>query len=267
MSDTDRAFVGSIPDIYDTYMGPLMFEVFAVDLARRFAGFDGSLLETAAGTGRVTRALARTIGPGARIVATDLNEPMIARGAEAVRDRAVTWQQADAQQLPFDDASFDAVVCQFGVMFYPDKAAGHSQARRVLRSGGRYVFSVWDNLAANDVTRVAQEAMKTIFPDDTPDFMARVPFGYHDRDRIRSDLGPAAFASIEIETVTLPTTAPSASDAAIALCMGTPLRAEIERRPGTLDDAVAAVTEALATEFGTGAIAGRGQAIVTTALA
>ncbi|HYE43587.1 MAG TPA: methyltransferase domain-containing protein [Caulobacteraceae bacterium] len=264
----DSAFVGSIPELYDRHLGPMLFEPYARELARRFEGFEGDLLETAAGTGRVTRALAHAACPRARIVATDLNEPMLARAAEVVRAPNVSWRQADAQALPFADASFDAVVCQFGVMFFPDKAAGFAEARRVLRPGGRFVFNVWDDLEANDVSDVAQATVARLFPDDPPSFFARAPFGYHDKDGIHRALEAAGFAAVEIETVTLETPTASARDAAAGLCGGTPLRGEIEaRRPDGLDDVMAAVADALERRFGPGPIRGEGRALVITASA
>ena len=135
MSASDRAFVGSIPEIYDRYLGPMLFEPYADELAGRLSGFEGEILETAAGTGRLTRALIRAMAPGSTITATDLNEPMLARAAEEVRSDLVSWQPADALNLPFEDGKFDAVVCQFGVMFFPDKIKAFKEAHRVLRPG------------------------------------------------------------------------------------------------------------------------------------
>jgi ubiquinone/menaquinone biosynthesis C-methylase UbiE len=266
MSEADRAFSGSIPELYDRHLGPMLFEPYALDLARRFEGFQGAVLETAAGTGRVTRALAAAIDPRATLTATDLNEPMLARAAEAVHAPNITWRQADAQALPFGDDTFDAMVCQFGVMFFPDKAAAFSEARRVLKPGGRFVFNVWDSLQANDVSRVAHETVAALFPDDPPEFMTRTPFGYHDEPRIRSTLTEAGFADVQVEVVALPTPAKSAAEAAVGLCSGTPLRGEIEaRRPEGLDTVIDAVAQALSRQFGQGPVLGKGQALVVTA--
>lgn len=264
-SEGDRAFVGSIPELYERHLGQAFFEPFALDLASRFEGFDGDLLETAAGTGRVTRALARA-APRARIMATDLNEPMLHRAALAVSAPNVAWRQADAQALPFTDAAFDAVVCQFGVMFFPDKAAGFSEARRVLRPGGRFVFSVWDRLEANDLSLALHDAVAARFPGDQPGFVARVPFGYHDPGEIRAALADAGFGRVGIDTVGLATPVPSAAELATGLCLGTPLRAELEaRRPGEVETVVRAVAETLERELGAGPLHGRGQALVVTA--
>ena len=265
MSDADRAFTGSVPELYDRYMGPMFFEPFGRDLAGRFAGFAGSILETAAGTGRVTRLLAE-VAPAADITATDLNPPMLARAAEAVSASHVRWRQADAQALPFGDASFDAVVCQFGVMFFPDKAKGYAEARRVLRPGGRFVFSVWDDLAHNDASRIAEEALAALFPDDPPSFFARTPFGYHDAVEIHRSVEAAGFADCTIETVRLETPSPSARDAALGLIGGTPLSGLVKALdPARLDEAIDAAAEALRRSFGTGTIRDHGQALVVTA--
>lgn len=266
MTDADRAFVGSIPELYDRLMGPMLFEPYARELAQRFRGFEGGLLETAAGTGRVTRALAEATGESARIIATDLNEPMLARAAAVVASPKVSWRQADAQALPFGDAAFDAMVCQFGMMFLPDKAAGYAEARRVLRSGAPFVFSVWGALERNTISQVVSDAAAALFPDDPPSFYARTPFGYHDEGVIRRALEAAGFTTVTVDHVTLDTAAPSARDAAMGLCLGTPLRGELEaRRPGDLDGVVDAVTAALAQAFGEGPIVGRGEALVVTA--
>jgi ubiquinone/menaquinone biosynthesis C-methylase UbiE len=266
MRESDRAFTGSIPELYDRYLGPMLFEPYALNVGRRFRRFQGALLETAAGTGRVTRALAEAADPRATIIATDLNEPMLARAAEMIRASNIEWRQADAQSLAFDTDSFDAVVCQFGVMFFPDKAAGFAEARRVLKPGGRFVFSVWDSLHLNDMSRIAHETVASLFPHDPPSFLARVPFGYHDEGHIRDALADAGFGEIAIERVALATPAGSALDAATGLCRGSPLSGEIEARyPEGLETIVEAVARALALEFGEGAIIGHGQALVITA--
>ncbi|WGU40139.1 class I SAM-dependent methyltransferase [Phenylobacterium sp. NIBR 498073] len=262
---SDAAFVGSIPDLYERYLGPMLFEPYARDLARRFEGFEGDLLETAAGTGRVTRALAKA-APRARILATDLNQPMLDTAAGLTAAANVEWRQADAQALPFEGASFDAVVCQFGVMFFPDKAAGFSQARRVLRPGGRFVFNVWDDIAANEISQIVGEAVAGLFPKDPPRFLERTPFGYHDRATIAAALAAAGFAAPQFDVVRLQMRSPSAADAAVGLCTGTPLRGEIEARdPEGLDAATEAASAALTEAFGGGEIVGWGQAVVVSA--
>lgn len=266
MNETDRAFVGSVPEVYDRFMGPMLFEPQARHLAQRYAGFGGVLLETAAGTGRLTQALAEVVAPSARITATDLNEPMLARAAAVVGDKRITWQQTDALALPFAAASFDEIVCQFGVMFFPDKGAGFAEARRVLRPEGAFRFNVWDDLEANDFCRVMTATLERDFPQDPPGFLKRGPFSYHNRTEIGRTLKVAGFSSVEFETVVLPTPAASADDAATGICRGSPLAAEIEGRdPGRLPRVVEAVASALRDTFGSGPISGLGQALLVTA--
>lgn len=261
-------FVGSVPELYDRYMGPMLFEPYARELAARFAGFAGDILETAAGTGRVTRALAELTAPGARITATDYSEQMLAQAMKVVSSPKITWRQADATALPFGDASFDAVVCQFGAMFFPDKAAGYAEARRVMRDGGRYVFSVWDDIEANDLSLIAVRATGALFADNPADFMMRGPFGYHDEALIRTGLEAGGFAEVEVERVVLTTPAASARHAALAIVKGSPLGREIEElHPGRVDEAVEAATKALVARFGEGPPDAKGRALVVTARA
>ena len=200
------------------------------------------------------------------IVATDLNQAMLDEAASIGTARPVEWQQADAMQLPFEDESFDAVVCQFGVMFFPDKSKAFAQARRVLRPGGVFIFNVWDRIAENEFADVVQTTLDSIFPKDPPRFMTRTPHGYHDIDAIKRDLANGGFAATPvIETVAARSRAPSAHIAAMAYCQGSPWRTEIEARgsPG-LGEATAAAAEAIAVRFGREAIEGKIQAHVVT---
>ena len=186
MSASDKVFAGSIPKVYDDYLVPLIFVGFAEDLAQKVASCSpATVLETAAGTGVVTRALAPKLASDARYVVTDLNQPMLDHAALLQgEDRRITWQQADALALPFPDAEFDAVCCQFGVMFFPDRAKGYSEAHRVLRPGGRLVFNVWDRIEDNVFANEVTVALAEIFPDDPPRFLARTPHGYYDETLI-----------------------------------------------------------------------------------
>lgn len=269
MSDTDKVFAGSIPEIYDTYLVPLIFEKFAADMARRVAAASPtSVLETAAGSGVVTRALAPLLGPNARYTVTDLNQPMLDRAAsQQGEDSRIVWQQADALSLPFPDNHFDAVCCQFGVMFFPDRQAGYREALRVLKPGGVFVFNAWDSIQHNVFADVVTKAAGTVFPDDPPLFMARTPHGYHDTAAIRADAEAAGFANVSIETIAEVSEAPSYRDPAIAYCQGTPLRNEIEQRDASLlahvtDVAAAAIRAA----YGDGPVQGKIQGHVATAV-
>ncbi|HTU65534.1 MAG TPA: methyltransferase domain-containing protein [Steroidobacteraceae bacterium] len=259
IAEGDKTFAGSIPEIYDAWLVPLIFAPFAIDLAARVAALQPAhVLELAAGTGAVTRRLAQALPVTTEIVATDLNQPMIDRAAVVRPSRPVTWRQADAQRLPFPDATFDCVVCQFGVMFFPDKPAAFAEARRVLKPGGRLLFNTWDRIEANEFTAAVVAALAQVYPQNPPDFLARVPHGYFDHERLRRDVAAGGFtAPVDIEVVSARSEAASAHVAAVGLCQGTPMRSEIEARGGvTLEQATAAAERALVACFGAGAISG-----------
>lgn len=261
----DKVFAGSIPEIYQSHLVPLIFEPYAQDLARRLSGRRiGSLLEVAAGTGVVTRALDRALPAEAKIVATDLNAAMIERAKTVGTRRAVDWRTADAMALPFEDATFDAVACQFGVMFFPDKVHAFAEARRVLRPGGALLFNVWDRIQENDFANTIFGALRELFPKDPPRFIERTPHGYHDVAAIRRDLAAGGFGDVHVETIAARSVAPTAAHVAIAFCQGTPWRGEIEAR-GSLQEATDAARRALEAKFGTGPVDGKIQAHVFTA--
>jgi ubiquinone/menaquinone biosynthesis C-methylase UbiE len=254
MTSSDVRFAGSIPAIYDRCLRPLLFEPYAHDLAARAAAASPlTLLETAAGTGIVTEALVERL-PDAEIVATDLNPAMLEIASARIGGGRLSFQAADAQELPFADASFDAVVCQFGVMFFPDRIRAYREARRVLRPAGRFLFNAWNRIEENPVTDAATAALAAAFPADPPSFFRRVPHGYWDVRRIEADLEAAGFREIAIETVEQRSRSPSPYDAATGLCQGTPLRSEIEARDMALAEATRVAAAALQALYGAGAI-------------
>jgi len=263
--DSDKVFAGSIPKLYEEYLVPLIFQPYAEDLARRLTTRNVSrVLEIAAGTGVVTRQLAFVLPASVSIVATDLNQPMLDMACGIGTARPVQWQIADAMQLPFADGMFDAVVCQFGAMFFPDKSKAFLEARRVLRTGGVLLFNVWDRIEENEFAQTVTAALESLYPNDPPRFMARTPHGYHHIATIERDLAGGGFtAPSHIDTVAARSRASSARIPAIAFCQGTPLRNEIEARgesfPGEATDAAA---DALARRFGRGAVDGKIQAHV-----
>jgi len=265
--NTDKVFTGSIPRLYETHLVPLIFEPYAADLANRLALRTVTrVLEVAAGTGVATRRLASALPPNVSIVATDLNQPMLDHAAAVGTARPVDWRQADAMQLPFGDGMFDAVVCQFGVMFFPDKSKAFSEARRVLKSGGVFVFSVWDRLGENEFAETVTTALGALFPEDPPRFLARTPHGYWDHPTIERDLADGGFtASPQIITVAARSRASSSRDPAVAYCQGTPLRNEIEARDASrLGEATDMAAEAIAQKFGRDAVDGKIQAHIVT---
>jgi SAM-dependent methyltransferase len=222
------------------------------------------VLEVAAGTGVVTRAMDAVLPASATIIATDLNPAMLAQASSAGTRRGVEFRPADAMQLPFEDHSFDLVVCQFGVMFFPDKAKALAEARRVLRPGGALMFTAWDRIDHNELAAVVTSALGEFFPDDPPNFLARTPYAYFDHAMIAADVAAGGFsAKPDITTVPARSVAKAASDAAVGYCHGTPLRGEIEAR-GALEHATDAVEKMIEQRFGAGRIDARIQAHVVT---
>jgi SAM-dependent methyltransferase len=265
--DNDWIFTGPIPKLYETHLVPLIFEPYAADLANRLAARSLTrVLEIAAGTGVLTRSLASVLPETVSVVATDLNEPMLNQAAAIGTKRPVEWRQADAMRLPFGDAMFDAVVCQFGVMFFPEKVKAFSEANRVLRSGGVFIFSVWDRIEENEFADTVTTALEPLFPGNPPRFLARTPHGYCDRPTIERDLASGGFtAAPRITTVAARSRAESPRVPALAYCQGTPLRNEIEARDASrLGEATEWTAEAVARRFGRGAVDGKIQAHVVT---
>jgi ubiquinone/menaquinone biosynthesis C-methylase UbiE len=270
MSEADKVFAGSVPENYDRYMVPLIFEPYAADMAERAAALSPTaVLETAAGSGVVTRALAPKLVQAASYTVTDLNQPMLDYAASRQPpDPRINWRQANALELPFENGSFDVVCCQFGAMFFPNRTTGYREARRVLKPGGHFLFSVWDriedNIFADDVTN----ALAEIFPNDPPRFLARTPHGYHDTGLIGSQLNEVGFSDVRINTKAEQSCAPSPRIPAVAYCQGTPLRNEIEARDaGKLDAATDYAESAIAKKHGTGKVAAKIQAHVIMAVA
>jgi ubiquinone/menaquinone biosynthesis C-methylase UbiE len=270
MLETDKLFAGSIPENYDRYMVPLIFEAYAADMARRAAALSPeAVLEIAAGTGVVTRALAPKLSAGASYVVTDLNQPMLDYAASRQPpDGRITWRQADALALPFEDASFDLVCCQFGAMFFPDRISAYREARRALKPGGHLLFSVWDRIEENVFADDVTNALARMFPDDPPRFLARTPHGYHDTEVIRGELEQASFSGVQIETRAEQSRASSPRIPAVAYCQGTVLRSEIEARDsGKLEAATHYAASAIADRHGSGEVSAKIQAHVVVARA
>ena len=264
---TDNVFAGSVPKLYEQYLVPLVFAPFAADLVTRLQSRPLTrVLETAAGTGVVTRALAEMLPSSVEIVATDLNQAMVEHAQSIGTKRPVQWRQADALDLPFPDESFDAVICQFGAMFFADKTKGFAEVYRVLPHGGVFVFNVWDRIEENDFPYTVTTAIAQLCPDNPPRFHARIPHGYHSPEIIERDLATGGFTvKPQIEVVTKESGAGAPRFVATGYCQGTPLRNEIEERDELLlGDATVLATKALSDRFGHGLIRGKVQALSVT---
>jgi ubiquinone/menaquinone biosynthesis C-methylase UbiE len=268
MSEMNISFSGSIPQLYDRHLGPVLFEPYAADLARRVtAQAAGPVLELACGTGIVTQQLRTHLSQDVKIVATDLSPPMLDYAQTKLTTlQNVDWRQADIAALPFADASFSTVVCQFGLMFVPDKQAAFREVRRVLHKGGMFAFSVWDSMAANPYILLIQETLARLFPADPPQFFT-VPFSFHDREILRQLLAAHDFHNVQLEAVTLGMSSESARALATGFIQGSPLSAAIQERGASFDSVVAAVTEALAQHGGVAPFRSTMQAVVVTARA
>lgn len=261
------AFVGSVPENYHRYLGPLLFEPYARDIAARLKAPPGArLLEVACGTGIVTKAALAALPHDAAIIATDLNEAMVDVARRHVASDRVTFRVADAQTLPFDDGSFDILFCQFGVMFFPDKPRAMREARRVLaRPSSRLIFNVWDALEHNPISALVHDTLATLFPDNPPDFY-KTPFGWHDPALIEHVLREAGFTRVAMNPVTFPCTAPTADDAARGLVEGSPVSGQLKDRGASDLSAVRGdVAEVLARTHGREPCASTMRALVVEA--
>jgi ubiquinone/menaquinone biosynthesis C-methylase UbiE len=268
MSDGHAQFSGSIPTVYDRYLGPLLFQPYAEDLATRLEmNENASVLELACGTGILTRVLRNRLPSTVKLTATDLNEPMFRKAAgKFAKGETVEWLQADACSLPFGDQLFDAVVCQFGIMFVPDKALAAREAHRVLKPGGLFLFNVWDSFEHNELTRVAHETVASYFENDPPAFY-QLPFGYHDHGEIKNMLEGAGFREVRIEAVEKISAAEKVEDTAKGLVQGTPIAIAItERDPSLLSVVTSGVADAIRKRFGEASIRVPMRALVVSAL-
>ena len=245
-------FDESMAELYQTLLVPILFEPYAAEMAiAADQSKPGSVLELAAGTGALTRALRATLDPPTEIVATDLSQAMIDIGAPTVTMSRTHWMHADAQNLPFAPEMFDLVICQFGAMFFPDKVKAYSEAERVLRSKGRFLFSTWDSLSANDFASCVDECLAGLFPSDPPDFLRRLPYSYFDPGAIKAQMSSAGFKAVTCDRLELTSVAASAQDVAAAFCQGTLLRGEIEwRAPERMSEIVDEVAERVEARHG-----------------
>ena len=269
MENRNAQFAGSIPAAYDRYLGPIFFQPYGEDLAGRLAiDANSSVLELACGTGILTRILRDRLPATVRLVATDLNEPMMRTAAAKFNQNdANEWKQADASSLPFDDRSFDAVVCQFGIMFFPDKTLSAREAHRVLKLGGVFLFNVWDSMEQNPLGRIAHETISSFFKNDPPTFY-QVPFGYHDHGEIKGVLEAAGFSDVRIDVVSKVSVAARAEDAAAGLVHGNPVSMAIAERDASLLPVITiAVADALQKHFGDSMFRAPMRAIVVQARA
>ena len=268
MSEAAARFDGNIPENYDRFLGPVIFEPYAKDLARRLESHRGDhVLEIACGTGIATKLLRRSLPLTCDLTATDLNPAMLEIAKKQLGELPrLRWQQADAIALPFPDSVFSAVACQFGFMFVPDKPAAYREARRVLSKGGNLVFNVWDSMNANPFARIAHDTIGSLFPSDPPAFF-KVPFGFFDPEAIQNLLASNGFDQIKLEFIPLEARSESAESFAIGCVNGTPISIDIQERGLSRDSIIKAVAKGLGEIGGDRPFRSSMQAIVVTARA
>jgi ubiquinone/menaquinone biosynthesis C-methylase UbiE len=228
------AFAGSVPANYDKYLGPALFEPYAVDLVKRLGTNPWPLLEIACGTGRVTRHLASLLPEGETMVATDLNPDMIAIAKKVISKENIKWQIADAHEMQFDDESFNTVVCQFGIMFFSDKPKALKQVYRILKNEGKFLFNTWDSLDNNDAVALLVSVLHEIMGDNSPDFLEKGPHSFFNKEEIRSLLENAGFKSVSIETVQKPCNFERAENIVTGFVEGSPLASYLDHVDASL---------------------------------
>ncbi len=266
---TTPTFSGSVPNTYHTFLGPMIFDSSAKDMTARLARVfkpQSGVLELAAGTGIVTKQVLAALPPTAKLTVTDISEPMLGVAKAALSDPRLTFQPADACRLPFADLSFDTLLCQYGVMFFPDKVQAMKEARRALAPAGTYVFNIWDSFEHNPIPHTVHQTLATLTPANPIPFLAKMPFGYSDRAEIERVTRAGGFTNFKLDTVEFPCSAPSAADAARAWVEGTPIFAALTERGITDTTPVrTAVEKALAAKFGSAPCRSTMRAIVVTA--
>ncbi len=246
MVDTAGDFGGSIPEHYDSILGPAQFHAIADALVKRMpVRPKGDVLELACGTGIVTERLRARLDSGFRIVATDLSEDMLAHARSRVKGK-IDWRKADAGALPFKDETFGAVVCGLGVMFVADKDKLCREVRRVLVEGGMVLFNVWDSIERNPQGKANAQVLEELFPGDPEMRFAELPYGFSDRELIRRHLEGSRFRDVRIEPLAIEIKAPSARTYATGQMRGTPRGALVEKKGRKLDEVIDRVAAALA---------------------
>lgn len=266
MVDVSASFTGSIPDFYDSCLGPAWFDAFADDIAKRLSPKPpGDLLEIACGTGLVTRRMRDRLDPSVRLIATDISKAMLGYARGKLSDReGIEWREADAASLPFCDRQFGAVVCAFGVMFVPDKQAAFREARRVLKQGGTFVFNVWDRIEENPHAAANAEVLEGLFPAD-PEMRFRLPYEMYDPALLKRLLAEAGFEEVRIEKKRVQCDRVSARTIAIGHIRGSPRSLLIEKRGVSVDEVIDLATAAISKIGGADPYRGSAQAVVVEA--
>lgn len=248
--EANAAFAGAIPDKYDQYLGPLLFEPYALDMVSGMKKEGvSSVLELACGTGRVTQYLPKHFGPGVSITATDLNPDMIAVATRKIKDD-IKWRPADMQELPFAADSFDLALCQYGLMFVPDKAKAIREVARVLKKGSVFHFNTWDKIENNGIPRISRQIVTEFFNGTPPNFYF-VPFSMFDPEAIKKLMLENGFSKVEISLIKKEGISNTALEAATGMIEGNPVAKEIrDKDPNAVPDVIEKVRKEIAIQYG-----------------
>ena len=244
------AFEGSVPANYERYLGPFLFEPYALDLVSRLKDKKYSdILEIACGTGRVTAHLAKSVKHDT-LTATDFNPDMISVAKEIIKNKKIKWMPADAMELPFEDSSFDLIVIQFGIMFFPDKEKGLKEIYRVLKTGGKLIYNTWNKEETNEAIHEGRVIIESYFGENPPIFYS-VPFSMYDDRELTTLTRRAGFKSITTTLVKKEGIGPSASDLSKGIVEGNPVYLSIiERIPSSLNNIKDDIQKKLVEKFG-----------------
>jgi ubiquinone/menaquinone biosynthesis C-methylase UbiE len=217
---TQLQFTGSIPQNYDDFLGPMFFEPYAEDIGNVIGTLTiHNAFEIASGTGRLTRHLRNLLPATTRLIASDISEDMLAVAQSKLKGFDIDWKIIDAQSLPFEDNSFDLVVCYFGYMMVPDKEKAYAEAFRILKKGGMLVMATWDKLDSNEASYIFRMALKQYLGDTLPESY-KVPFSMYDSELISTMLKRAGFSSVDSEKVGKKSVAENSEKAAYGLVRG-----------------------------------------------
>lgn len=243
-------FEGAVPLNYDRYLGPHLFEPYALDIIKRIDGLQPKkVLEIACGTGRVTRHLVEALPKESQLWATDLNKDMLQVAKATIDAPNINWQVADAQQLPFEKETFDLAICQFGVMFFPDRLQAFTEVYRVLKPGGRFIFNTWDAVEYNAATNSTQHALNDFFKGDAPQFIQKGPFSFFDHEEIKATLEKAGFNMVKLTVVPKQTDASAASDLVNGIVDGSPLTGYLKERGASTEAVKKRILEEFENDF------------------
>lgn len=190
---------GSAAQIYEDFFVPALFAEPAAMLTELTEIRSGqSVLDVACGTGVFSRAALARVGPAGHVDGVDINEGMLA--VASARAPGVRWRLCRAEALPYGEGEFDAVICQFGLMFFEDRRAALAEMRRVARSQGVCAVAVWDALERSPGYAALAGLLHKLFGAEAADAL-RAPFVLGNRTEVQRLCASAQWRNVEIRTL------------------------------------------------------------------